>query len=116
VIEDRGGRDGLRWWCALPDLDAAASVADLLAAEADTVVAHDSGRPWLVGHGTGSELRTVVVGPTQVAVIGTCLGERRGAADARRARGPTRRLRLADRVARRLSPRGEDPGRDGGIR
>lgn len=76
VIKDRGERDGVstaRWWCALPDLDAAVPAARLLAAEADTVVAHDSGRPWLVGHGTGGALRTVVVGPTRVAVIGTCL-------------------------------------------
>ncbi|MGH8921127.1 MAG: asparagine synthase-related protein, partial [Actinomycetes bacterium] len=63
----------VRWWCVLPDLDAAAPVAHLLAAEADTIVAHDSGRRWLFGHSTVGEFRTVVVGRTRVAVIGTCL-------------------------------------------
>lgn len=59
----------------LPDLDAAGPAAHLLATEADTVVAHDSGRPWLFGHGTMGALRTVVVGRTRVAVIGTCLAD-----------------------------------------
>ncbi len=57
----------------LPDLDAAGPVAHLLTAEADTAVAHDSGRPWLFGHGIMGELRTIVVGRARVAVIGTCL-------------------------------------------
>ncbi|MGH3800632.1 MAG: asparagine synthase-related protein, partial [Pseudonocardiaceae bacterium] len=70
---DRRGRGGVQWWCALPDLDTATPVARLLATEADTVVAHGSGRPWLFGCGIVGKLRTVVVGRTRVAVIGTCL-------------------------------------------
>ena len=73
--KDRRGRGCVWWWCALPDLDAAAPVARLLAAEADTAVAHDSGRPWLFKHGAMGEFRTVVVGRTRVAVIGTCLAD-----------------------------------------
>lgn len=70
---DRRRRGGARWWCALPDLDTVTFVARLLATEADTVVAHGSGRPWLFGCGIADEFRTVVVGLTRVAVIGICL-------------------------------------------
>ncbi|MBV9143198.1 MAG: asparagine synthase [Pseudonocardiales bacterium] len=70
---DRRSRSGIRWWCALPDLDTATFAARLLATEADTVVAHGSGRPWLFGCGIADEFRIVVVGLTRVAVIGTCL-------------------------------------------
>lgn len=48
-------------------------LARLLATEADTVLAHHSGRPWLFGHGIMGEFRTVTIGQTRVVVIGTCL-------------------------------------------
>ncbi len=63
---------GVQWWCALPDLDATLPAAHLLATEADTVVAHASGRPWLFGHGITNCVRKFTVGRTRVAVIGTC--------------------------------------------
>lgn len=67
------GRGGVRWWCVLPDLAAAAAVADLLTAEAGAVVPHHSGRPWLFGQGITDQFRVVTSGGTRVAVIGTCL-------------------------------------------
>lgn len=73
MINGRDECGGLRWWCALPDRDAATPLARLLAAEVDTVVAHGSGRPWLVAKNLGDTLRTVAVGPNRVSMIGTHL-------------------------------------------
>lgn len=70
---EHSGRGGVRWWCVLPDLDAAATVADLLTAEAGTVVPHHSGRLWLCGYDLTDQFRMVTAGGTRVAVIGTCL-------------------------------------------
>lgn len=75
-MTDGGGRDergGVRWWCVLPDVVATASAAHLLTAAAETVVAHASGRPWLLGHGITAGLRVTTTGRTRVAMIGTCL-------------------------------------------
>jgi asparagine synthase (glutamine-hydrolysing) len=72
-MTDGGGRDergGVRWWCVLPDV---AATAHLLTTETETVVAHASGRPWLLGHGITAVLRVTTTGRTRVAMIGTCL-------------------------------------------
>lgn len=66
------GRGGFDWWCALPDVDAAAASADQLSDAGAVLARYPSGRLWIVGRATaGFDL--VDLGPVRVAVIGECL-------------------------------------------
>jgi asparagine synthase (glutamine-hydrolysing) len=57
----------------LPDTDAAREAARLLCARPGVeVVAHASGRPWLVGRWPASQVRVAGAGRTRVAVAGFC--------------------------------------------
>jgi len=60
------------WFLALPDLPAAAAVADRVRASAVHVLPHPSGRPWLLGRWTARALSTGAVADNRsaVAVLG----------------------------------------------
>ncbi|GGM56323.1 asparagine synthase [Longimycelium tulufanense] len=61
---------GEEYFVVLPDHEAAFAVAPSL--RAPRVVAHASGRPWLVGRWGESSLRVAETGPTRLAVLGCC--------------------------------------------
>lgn len=64
-----GGQD---WFVVLADHDAAAGLTETLCAYAPQVVAHPSGRPWLIGRWAVDQLVSAQAGPVRVAVIGCC--------------------------------------------
>lgn len=66
------GRGGFDWWCALPDVDAAAASANRLSDAGAVLARHPSGRPWIAGTAT-MDFDVVDLGPAHVAVIGECL-------------------------------------------
>lgn len=56
----------------LPDCHAAAAVAETVGASASQVIAHASGRPWLLGRWAAGELVLAEAGQVKVAVFGCC--------------------------------------------
>ncbi|MET9290774.1 asparagine synthase-related protein [Streptomyces sp. NPDC003077] len=85
----------------LPDTDAAREASRLVCARPGVqVVAHASGRPWLVGRWPAGRVRVVAAGQVRVAVAGFCpaTGQALGAAA-----GRLRSLTDLDAVARALA-------------
>jgi asparagine synthase (glutamine-hydrolysing) len=58
------------WFVVLPDHEPAAGTAARIAPFAQHVVAHPSGRPWLIGHWESDEAVLLDEGPVRVAVLG----------------------------------------------
>jgi asparagine synthase (glutamine-hydrolysing) len=58
------------WFVALPDDEAAGSVAATLQAHATRQLAHASGRPWLVGHWPEDMVSAGRAGPVAIALVG----------------------------------------------
>ncbi|MEU0936032.1 asparagine synthase-related protein [Embleya sp. NPDC005971] len=83
----------------LPDCDNAAAAARILVADGGRVLAHASGRPWLVGRRLSGTLTTAAVGRTRLALIGHCPLD---AGEAERALARTRDAAGLDALARRL--------------
>lgn len=92
---------GEAWFTVLPDGDAALGAAEALGAYAPQVVAHASGRPWLLGGWSAEEMTVVAAGRTRLAVFGCCPVN---AADMLRPVGRAREFGDLDRLA------GELPG------
>ncbi|MGW1072463.1 asparagine synthase-related protein [Streptomyces sp. NPDC002537] len=60
------------WFVVLPDGPAALAAVCLLRPRADRIVAHGSGRPWLLGHWPDGRVTVARTGRARVAVIGRC--------------------------------------------
>jgi asparagine synthase (glutamine-hydrolysing) len=60
------------WYVVLADHDGAAELIETLRAYATRVVAHPSGRPWLIGRWHADQLVSAHAGPVRVVVIGCC--------------------------------------------
>ncbi|MEU1628825.1 asparagine synthase-related protein [Streptomyces sp. NPDC020096] len=60
------------WFVVLPDHEIHPDVMRRLRQRASQVVAHSSGRPWLVGAWSPDELTVTVAGEVRLAVAGTC--------------------------------------------
>lgn len=56
----------------LPDVPGTQLSFDAYPFEAPRVIAHPSGRPWLVGQWEPDEIRQVAIGPVRLVVIGCC--------------------------------------------
>jgi asparagine synthase (glutamine-hydrolysing) len=91
---------GEAWFVVLPDCQAAGAVADTVGASASQVIAHASGRPWLVGRWAANELVLAQAGQVKVAVIGCCPVT---ATELSAAAGRVRTTADLDRVAAGLS-------------
>ena len=63
---------GSTWFVVLPDREIHPDVMRRLRQRAAQVVAHPSGRPWLVGTWSPGELTVAVAGEARLAVAGTC--------------------------------------------
>ncbi|MFI9236212.1 asparagine synthase-related protein [Streptomyces sp. NPDC053079] len=109
------------WFAVLPDGEAGAAAARLLRPRATEVVAHPSGRPWLLGSWPEGHVTVGVAGPQQLAVIGRCpvtagalsarAGHLRDVADVERAaRGLTGSFHLLASVGGRVRVRGSASG------
>lgn len=61
------------WFCGVADSEAGRQVSAELKSWATRVVAHPSGRPWLVGSWLPAQLLAVTCGAVRVIVLGTCL-------------------------------------------
>ncbi|GCE01077.1 asparagine synthase-related protein [Embleya hyalina] len=83
----------------LPDCAGAAAVARILLADGAQVLAHASGRPWLVGRRLPGTLTTVAVGRDRLALIGHCP---LAAGEAERALAGAHDAAGLDALARRL--------------
>ncbi|RLU85838.1 asparagine synthase [Streptomyces griseocarneus] len=60
------------WFAVLPDGPAALTAVCALRPLADRIVAHGSGRPWLLGHWPEGQVTVARTGRARVAVIGRC--------------------------------------------
>lgn len=64
---------GRGWFAVFPDCAAASVAAEaVIGRGGGKVVAHASGRPWVVGHWAAGEVMVAEAGPVSLAVIGDC--------------------------------------------
>ncbi|UGY92927.1 asparagine synthase-related protein [Streptomyces gobiensis] len=60
------------WFAVLPDGEAGLAAARVLRPRAAKVIAHGSGRPWLLGSWPDGQVRVAKAGAARLAVIGRC--------------------------------------------
>lgn len=70
--ESAGTGPGDAHFAVFPDREEAAAVARFFRHPGTRVLAHASGRPWLVGHWSGSEITAARAGRAALAVVGWC--------------------------------------------
>jgi asparagine synthase (glutamine-hydrolysing) len=70
--ESAGTGPGDAHFAVFPDREEAAAVARFFRHPGTRVLAHASGRPWLVGHWSDSEVTTARAGRAALAVVGWC--------------------------------------------
>lgn len=64
---------GETWFAVVPDGDVGTAAAKMLRARADKVIAHGSGRPWLLGNWPSEQMTVAEAGSARVAVLGRFL-------------------------------------------
>ena len=87
------------WFVALPDDEAACSVAAVLRAHATRELAHPSGRPWLLGHWPEDAVTVGTAGRVSIALVGQHLAT---AGELAEAAGRIRAVADLDRLAASL--------------